>query len=162
MNNYRLSTFKQGATKLKDNIDKSLWDKVLNMEDIYIRDSRGLRIIAANRSLVKGQLFYLLAEGPHEEQNLFFQDSKACAEYFGVTSQTINDRLAKELPILDPSTRIEFRLSRRPVISRDETFKKGKVVQFIEFFKMYSFAVKHTYVGESLKERKNNTLMGDF
>lgn len=125
MNNYRLSTFKQGATKLKDSIDKSLWNKVLNMEDIYIRDSRGLRIIAANRSLVKGQLFYLLAEGPHEEQNLFFQDSKACAEYFGVTSQTINDRLAKELPILDPSTRIEFRLSRRPVISRGETFKKG-------------------------------------
>jgi hypothetical protein len=100
------------------------------MEDIYIRDSRGLRIIAANHSLVKGQLFYLLAEGPNEdeEQNIFFQDSKACAEYFGVTPQTINDRLAKELPILDPSTRIEFRLSRRPVISRDETFKNGKVV----------------------------------
>jgi hypothetical protein len=43
------------------------------MEDIYIRDSRGLRIIAANHSLVKGQLFYLLAEGPNEdeEQNIF-------------------------------------------------------------------------------------------
>ena len=97
------------------------------MEDIYIRDSQGLRIIAANRSLVKGQLFYILAEGPNEDegQNIFFQDSKACAEYFGVTSQTINNRLAKELPILDPSSRMEFRLSRRPVISRDETFKKG-------------------------------------
>ena len=49
-------------------------DKVLNMEDIYIRDSQGLRIIAANRSLVKGQLFYILAEGPNEDegQNIFF------------------------------------------------------------------------------------------
>ena len=75
MNNYRISTFKQGATNLnKDNIDQSLWDKVLNMEDIYIRDSQGLRIIAANRSLVKGQLFYILAEGPNEDegQNIFF------------------------------------------------------------------------------------------
>ena len=56
MNNYRISTFKQGATNLnKDNIDQSLWDKVLNMEDIYIRDSQGLRIIAANRSLLRSQ-----------------------------------------------------------------------------------------------------------
>ena len=122
MNNYRLSTFKRGATELnKDTgIDKSLLDKVLNMEDIYIRDGHGLRIIASNRTLVKKQLFYILAEGPKE--NIIFNDSKACAEYFGVTSQTINDRLAKGSPILNTSTKIEFRLSRRPVVGRDETY----------------------------------------
>ena len=122
MNNYRLSTFKRGTIELnKDTgVYKNLLDKVLNMEDIYIRDGQGLRIIASNRTLVKNQLFYILVEGPKE--NLFFKDSKACAEYFGVTSQTINDRLAKGLPILNTSTRIEFRLSRRPVVSRDETY----------------------------------------
>jgi hypothetical protein len=53
MNNYRLSTFKRGATKLNrdTNIYKSLLDKVLKMEDIYVRDDHGLRIIASNRTL---------------------------------------------------------------------------------------------------------------
>jgi hypothetical protein len=141
MNNYRLSTFKRGATKLNrdTNIYKSLLDKVLKMEDIYVRDDHGLRIIASNRTLVKKQLFYILAEGPKENIRgsptlsrhttpEVFKDSKACAQYFGVTSQTINDRLAKGSPILNTFTKIEFILSRRPVISRDETFKKGRVV----------------------------------
>ena len=106
------------------------------MEDIYIRDGQGLRIIASNRTLCakrKKQLFYILAEGPKENIRgsatlsrhttpEVFKDSKACAEYFGVTSQTINDRLAKGSPILNTSTRIEFRLSRRPVVSWDETY----------------------------------------
>jgi hypothetical protein len=76
MNNYRLSIFKRGAAKLNrdTNIYKSLLDKVLKMEDIYVRDDHGLRIIASNRTLVKKQLFYILAEGPKE--NIIFKDSK--------------------------------------------------------------------------------------
>jgi hypothetical protein len=117
MNNSRLSTFISELNRGTD-IYKSLFNKVLRMDNIYIRDTHGLRITASNRTLVRGQLFYILAEGA--KKNIIFEDSKACGEYFGVTSQTINDRLLKGSPILEPSTSIEFILIRKPVISRDD------------------------------------------
>jgi len=67
--------------------------------------------------MVKGQLFYILAQGP--KNNILFKDSKDCADYFDVTSQTINDRLARGMAILEPTTRTAYMLSRRPVVSKE-------------------------------------------
>jgi hypothetical protein len=111
MNNNRLSTFKHQQGKVE--IAQSLIDEVLNMEDIYIKDQDGLRIKASDRTLVSRQLFYILAEGSNGE-NLMFKNSEACADYFGVTSGTINNKMAKRLPISDTNN-IEFTISRKPI-----------------------------------------------
>jgi len=111
MNNNRLSTFKHQQGKVE--IAQSLIDEVLNMEDIYIKDQDGLRIKASDRTLVSRQLFYILAEGSNGE-NLMFKNSEACADYFGVTSVTINNKMAKRLPISDTNN-IEFTISRKPI-----------------------------------------------
>lgn len=64
MNNKRLSTFKCTSGSLHfEKIPRSLIEEVLNMKDIYIKNSEGLRVKASDRSLVNGQLFCILAEG---------------------------------------------------------------------------------------------------
>jgi len=113
MNNYRLSTFKDLKNKMgfrSAKIPQSLIYEVLNMENIYIKDQDGLRINASTLSLVKSQLFYILAEGSNGKK-LIFKDSKTCAEYFGITSQALNIRLAKKLLLV--SNNVKFKLSRK-------------------------------------------------
>jgi hypothetical protein len=113
MNNYRLSTFKDLENEMgfrSAKIPQSLIDEVLNMENIYIKDQDGLRIDASTLSLVKSQLFYILAKGSNGEK-LIFKDSKTCAEYFGITSQALNIRLAKKLLLV--SNNVKFKLSRK-------------------------------------------------
>lgn len=111
MNNYRLSTFKHQGDKVE--ITQSLIDQVLNMEDIYIIGEDGLRVKASDGTLVSRQLFYVSASGSNGAE-LIFKSSKSCADYFGVTSQTINTKIAKKLPILDTNN-VEFLLSRKSI-----------------------------------------------
>lgn len=95
MNNYRLSTF---VHEDKVEIPQSLIQAVLKMKDVYIRGEDGLRVKSSNGALVNGQVFYLLAEGSNGG-NLIFKNSEPCANYFGVTAPTINNRISKKLPI---------------------------------------------------------------
>jgi hypothetical protein len=111
MNNKRLSTFKGSSGSLHfEEIPQSLIEEVLNMEDIYIKNSEGLRVKVSDRSLVNGQLFCILAEG---KEKLVFKNTEACANYFGVTSATINNRLTKGLLIKRSKDNLEFLLYRK-------------------------------------------------
>ena len=47
-------------------------------------------------------------------ENLIFKSSDECADYFKVTSQTINVKIAKRQPVLDANN-TEFLLSRKPI-----------------------------------------------
>ena len=111
MNRYRLSTYKHQESKVK--IAQSLMDLVLNMDDVYIKGEDGLRIKASDGTLVSRQLFYILASGSNGEK-LIFKSSDECADYFKVTSQTINVKIAKRQPVLDANN-TEFLLSRKPI-----------------------------------------------
>ena len=66
------------------------------MEDIYIIDKDGLRIKASDRSLVSSQLFFILALDNTSGKTLRFKNSHVCADYFGVTSTTINIKISKK------------------------------------------------------------------
>jgi hypothetical protein len=81
------------------------------MKDIYVIDQDGLRINSLTGSLVKWQLFYILAEEdvPHGKI-LIFKDSQSCADYFKVAPQTINVKLNKRVTVFD---KVGFKLSRR-------------------------------------------------
>jgi hypothetical protein len=108
MNLNRLTTFQGGKA---EEIPQSLIDEVLNMEDIYIKGADGLRVHASNPTkLVSGQLFYILAEGLNGE-SITFKSSETCTDNFGVTSATVNSRIAKKLPI-NYTNNITFILSR--------------------------------------------------
>lgn len=81
------------------------------MGDIHIKGADGLRVHASNPTkLVSGQLFYILAEGLNGE-SITFKSSGTCADYFGVTSTTVNSRIVKKLPI-NYTNNITFILSR--------------------------------------------------
>lgn len=83
------------------------------MEDIYIKGKDGLRVKAAStNTLVNNQFFYILASGPN---TMVFKGSKECADYFGVSVFTIDDRLAKGKPVIHNANNIEFVLSRKPL-----------------------------------------------
>lgn len=110
MNNYRLSTFKGLKSQ---SVLPSLIKEVLRTEDIYVRNHEGLRINFTTRTLVKGQLFYILAEGS-SGKILIFKCSKTCGDYFGLSDQTINVKLNKGVSIKD-SDNIEFKLYRKPL-----------------------------------------------
>lgn len=110
MNNYRLSSFKGSNNQP---ILPSLINEVLRMEDIYIKNHEGLRINFTNRTLVKGQLFYILAKDS-SDNILIFKDSKTCGDYFGLNYQTINVKLNKGVSIKD-SNNLEFKLYRKPL-----------------------------------------------
>ena len=111
MNNSRLSTFK-GKDKIEE-IPQKLIDEVISMKDVYVKRSDGLRVKASDGTLFSGQLFYILASGSNGE-NLVFKNSELCVNYFGVTSATINNRIVKELPIVN-DRKIEFMLFRKPI-----------------------------------------------
>lgn len=109
MNLNRPITHKEGNV---EEIPQSLIDEVLKMEDVYIKGEDGLRIHASNPAkLVSRQLLYILVEGSNGEV-LSFKSSEACADYFGVTSVTVNSRIAKKLPI-KYSNNVSFVLSRK-------------------------------------------------
>ena len=110
MNNYRLSSFKGSNNQP---ILPSLINEVLRMEDIYIKNHEGLRINFTNRTLVKGQLFYILAKDS-SDNILIFKDSKTSGDKFGLNYQTINVKLNKGVSIKD-SNNIEFKLYRKPL-----------------------------------------------
>ena len=85
------------------------------MEDIYIKGKDGLRIKAKagiKNTLVNNQLFYILASGSN---TIVFKGSKECADYFEVSVFTINDRLAKDKPLITDANNIEYVLSRKPL-----------------------------------------------
>ena len=108
MNSKRLSTFKQ---KDKVEINQNLMNEVLNMEDVYIKNEEGLRIKASDRTLISRQL---LAEGLNGE-NLIFLNSEACADYFGVSTQTINTRITNKLIITNKNNK-NYILKRKSII----------------------------------------------
>ena len=81
------------------------------MKDIYIKDKDGLRINASTLALVPNQLFYILAENG---EIIVFKDSRSCADYFKVESQTINVKLSKRVTVFN-SNKVEFKLFRRPI-----------------------------------------------
>lgn len=109
MNDKSLSSYRGESAK---EICKSLLDEVINMEDIYIKGEEGLRILASDPAkTVSGQLFYILGIGSNGE-TITFANSKVCAEYFQVTSATINTRIVKRLPILNTEN-VSFTLSRK-------------------------------------------------
>ncbi len=110
MNNYRLSTFKSLNNQP---VLPSLIKEVLKTEDIYVKNHEGLRINFTTRTLVKGQLFYILAEGS-SGKILIFKDSKTCGDYFGLNYQAINVKLNKGVSIKS-SNNIEFKLYRKPL-----------------------------------------------
>lgn len=110
MNNYRLSTFK-GLNN--ESISPSLINEVLIMDDIYVKNHEGLRVHASSRSLVKAQLFYILAEGSNGDVKIF-KNSKTCGDYFGLNYQRINAKLNKGVSLID-SNNIKFKLYRRPL-----------------------------------------------
>jgi len=68
-----------------------------------------LRDPYALQKTVSGQLFYILGIGSKGETR-FFANSKVCADYFLVTSVTINNRIVKKLSIISPEN-ISFKLS---------------------------------------------------
>ena len=113
MNNYRLSTNKSPFRIEK--ITQSLINTVLDMKDIYIVDKEGLRIKASNGSLISSQLFVILALDNTSGKTLRFKNSQNCADYFRVTSNTINIKIAKKQPILDPKNHVEYILLRKSI-----------------------------------------------
>ena len=112
MNNSHLFTFKHLDNETKE-ISPSLINEVLDMEDIYVTDKDGLRINSLTGSLVKWQLFYILAEGFNGEI-IIFKDTQSCADYFKVAPQTINVKLNKRVTVFD-SKKVGFKLSRKPL-----------------------------------------------
>lgn len=135
MNNYRLSSFKHiessdtfvspGGEEIRG-ISSNLVNEVINMKDIYVINQDGLRINSlTGGSLVKRQLFYILAEevvpasraclsSQVSEKFRIFKDSQSCADYFKIAPQTINAKLNKGVTVFD-SNKVEFKLSRRPL-----------------------------------------------
>lgn len=71
------------------------------MEDVYIKGKDGLRFKGQSSAitLVNNQLFYILAAS--EANTIVFKTSKECADYFGVSVFTINERLAKDKPLIN-------------------------------------------------------------
>ena len=84
------------------------------MEDIYTEDQDGMRINASDRSLVKTQLFYLLASGSNGN-TIVFKGSKECADYFGVTPKNVNLKISSGTPFIARDEKIEYKVSRRPI-----------------------------------------------
>ena len=72
-----------------------------------------LRINSSTRTLVKAQLFYILAKG-NNGKILIFKDSKTCGDYFGFGYQAINIKMNKGVSFID-SNNIEYKLYRRPL-----------------------------------------------
>jgi len=105
MNNYRLSN--KGDQKVSDD----LINEVLSMKDEYIKNHEGLRVNASTSSLVHSQLFYIKAVGNYNEI-LVFKTSTDCALYFNVSPQTVNNKLAKGLPVNRNNENNDFNLSR--------------------------------------------------
>ena len=118
MNNYRLSTNKLLNDNSTVGITQNLIEEVLNMENVYIKNSDGLRINASTFSLVKAQLFYIEVESTDGEV-IIFKDSKSCAEYFSISSQTLNIAIFKKAPItrkgLLDNKIIKYKLTRKPL-----------------------------------------------
>ena len=111
MNLHRLTTFQGGRAEA---LPRSLIDEVLNMEDVYIKGEDGLRVHATNTTkLVSGQFFYIAADTLNGER-IIFKSSETCADYFGVTSATVNSRISKRLPISNKNN-INYTLSRMPL-----------------------------------------------
>ena len=110
MNNYRLSTFKHLDSETRE-ISSSLIKEVTDMKDIYVLDRDGLRINSLTGSLVKWQLFYILAEEdvPHAcgGRILIFKESQSCADYFKIAPQTIKVKLNKRVTVFD-SNKVGF------------------------------------------------------
>jgi len=112
MNNYRLST-----NKLLNDISQSLIEEVLNLENVYIKNSEGLRINASTLALVKAQLFYIEVESS-EGEIIIFKDTKSCAEYFGITSQTLNVAMFNKATIARKGSldnKFKYKLTRKPL-----------------------------------------------
>jgi len=109
MNNNRLTT---NVDNKNIEIPENLIKEVLNLEDIHIKDKDGLRIKALSNTLINNQLFYILASG---HKTIVFKGSKECADYFGVSVFTINNRLAKDKPLITDANNLEFVLSRKPL-----------------------------------------------
>jgi hypothetical protein len=108
MNLHRLTTFQGGGA---EELPQSLIDEVLDMEDVYIKTEDGLRVHATNTTkLVSGQFFYIVASNLNGER-ITFKSSETCADYFGVTSATVNSRIAKRLSIASQNN-INYTLSR--------------------------------------------------
>jgi hypothetical protein len=132
MNNYCLSSFKHiessdtfvspRGEEIRE-ISSNLVDEVANMKDIYVINQDGLRINSlTGGSLVKRQLFYILAEevvpasraclsSQVSEKFIIFKNSQSCADYFKIAPQTINAKLNKRVTVFD-SNKVEFKLSR--------------------------------------------------
>ena len=133
MNNYRLSSFKGSNNQP---ILPSLINEVLRMEDIYIKNHEGLRINFTNRTLVKGQLFYILAKDS-SDNILIFKDSKTCGDYFGLNYQTINVKLNKGVSIKD-SNNLEFKLYRKPL----QQLKRGLIHSPLSQYEYFTYESK--------------------
>lgn len=118
MNNYRLSTNKLLNDNLTVGITQNLIEEVLNMENVYIKNSDGLRINASTLSLVKSQLFYLEVESTDGEV-IIFKDTKSCAEYFSISSQTLNVAISKQALLTRKgfidNKNIKYKLTRKPL-----------------------------------------------
>lgn len=114
MNNYRLSSKVHNNKKV--GIPQILIKDVLEMEDIYIKGKDGLRYISqtSHKTLVNKQLFYIIALNG-ETNTIIFKGSKECADYFGVSVFTINERLNNNKPLIKKDDNIEFILSRKPL-----------------------------------------------
>jgi hypothetical protein len=109
MNDKSLSSYKG---ELVGEISQNLLNEVISMDDIYIKGEDGLRVLASDPvKIVSGQLFHAFGVGSKGETR-FFANSKVCAEYFQVTSATINNRIAKRQTIISPEN-ISFILSRK-------------------------------------------------
>ena len=111
MNLHRLTMFQGGRA---EELSRSLIDEVLDMEDVYIKGEDGIRVHATNTTkLVSGQSFYIAAYKLNGER-MIFKSSETCADYFGVTSVTVNSRISKRLPISDKNN-INYTLSHVPL-----------------------------------------------
>ncbi len=109
MNNNRLTT---NVDNKNIEIPENLIKEVLNLEDIHNKDKDRLRIKALSNTLISNQLFYILASG---HKTIVFKVSKEFADYFGVSVFTINNRLAKDKPLITDANNLEFVLSRKPL-----------------------------------------------
>lgn len=117
MNNYRLSTNNLLKDNLAIDISQSLIEEVLNLENVYIKNYEGLRINASTLALVKAQLFYIEVESP-EGEIIIFKDTKSCAEYFGITSQTLNVAMFNKATLARKGsldTKLKYKLTRKPL-----------------------------------------------
>ena len=68
------------------------------MEDIYIENEDGLRIVASTGKLVKSQFYYILAVGTNGEKVIFL-NREACADHFKVPGHVISAWLSSKQPI---------------------------------------------------------------